>query len=285
MKEYLNNNVIQYQKQGNIEYIQFKRLLEFPEITHCYTLRSNEELSFPPIHKDENTLKQSFAKIGRVFNIEPTRILKPHQTHTNQIAIISKYERENQIWIKQQDGTEIEQMSIEEIDGLLTNQKEVALLTTSADCTSLLFYDPIQKIIGSVHSGWKGTVLGISKKTVEKMVEEFSSNPKDIICGICPTIRKCCFEVEEDVKSLFEKEYSNLENIEDIIIKANKVNGKQKYYIDTVEINKQLLQIAGLKSENILDSGICTKCHPEDFHSYRVDKEKSGRNGAMIVKK
>ena len=174
------------------------------------------------------------------------------------------------------------ELGLDNVDGLLTNQKGIALCTTSADCISLLFYDPVKKIIGSVHSGWKGTLQGISKKAVEKMLQEYQSNPKDIICCICPSIRKCCFEVDEDVKELFWQKYKKLPNIKEIIQKEKIIEEKQKYHIDTVKINQELLKKEGLKPENIIDSNICTMCHPEYFHSYRVDKENSGRNAAII---
>ena len=133
-----------------------------------------------------------------------------------------------------------------------------------------------------MHSGWRGTLQAVRKKAVEKMIQEYGSNPQDIICCICPCIKQCCFEVEEEVKNLFQKGYTDLDNIDKIIQKGEVIEGKQKYYIDTTEINKQLLKHVGLKEENIIDSGICTMCHPKQFHSYRVDKEKSGRNAAII---
>lgn len=113
-------------------------------------------------------------------------------------------------------------------------------------------------------------------------MQEYGSRPEDIICCICPCIRQCHFEVEEEVKELFEKEYANLKNIDRIIQKGDVIEGKQKYHIDTTEINKQLLKQVGLKKENIIDSEICTVCNQEQFHSYRVDKENSGRNAAII---
>ena len=77
------------------------------------------------------------------------------------------------------------------------------------------------------------------------MQETYKSNPKDIICCICPSIRKCHFEVDEDVKNLFYNEFNYLPNINDIIEK----NGN-KYHIDTVLLNKILLLNIGLKEEN-----------------------------------
>ena len=65
------------------------------------------------------------------------------------------------------------------------------------------------------------------------------------------------------------------------------MRNKKKFIKDviqkfTVKINQELLKQIGLKQENIIDSNICTMCHPEYFHSYRADKENSGRNAAMI---
>ena len=251
-------------QEGKIQYLQFKKLLAYPEIIHCYTLRSGDELNFPPIYKDEKMLKQSFKKIADCLHLDTTTIVKPHQTHTDRIEVVEGVKELN------------------EIDGMITNKQNITLLTTSADCTSLLLYDPVKKVIGNVHSGWKGTLNAIGKKAVEKMIQVYGSNPSDIICCICPCIKQCCFEVDEDVKELFEKEYKDLENLDKIIQKGIVAEGKQKYYIDTTEINKQLLKRVGLKEENIIDSEICTMCNSKYFHSYRVDKENSGRNAAII---
>ncbi len=281
MQKILNENLV-YQNKNGIEYIQFKKLLQYPEITHCYTLRSNNKLDFPPVYKDAKTLKQSYEKIANALGIDASSIIKPHQTHTDRVEIVAR-QAISLDKIEQNKAQNLDDMpQFNEVDGLLTNQKGITLCTTSADCISLLFYDPVKKVIGSVHSGWKGTLQGISKKAVEKMLQEYQSNPEDIICCICPSIRKCCFEVDEDVKELFWQKYKNLPNIEEIIQNGKIIEKKQKYHIDTVKINQELLKQIGLKQENIIDSNICTMCHPEYFHSYRADKENSGRNAAMI---
>ena len=92
----------------------------------------------------------------------------------------------------------------------ITNKKDIALATTNADCILLLFFDPVNKVIANVHSGWRGTIQRISVKTVQKMVNKFNCKPENIICCICPSIRKCHFEVENDVKEIFEKEFKDL---------------------------------------------------------------------------
>lgn len=254
----LSNENIIHIKKDNVEYIQFRKLLEYKNITHCYTLKSDGKLNF----RSENnaTMLKSYENISRELGF--TNIIKPKQTHSDNITIIENNER-----------------NLNEIDGLITNEKNVTLGTTSADCISLLFYDPNKNVIANVHSGWRGTEKGIAKKTVQELIEKFNCQPKDIICCICPSIRKCHFEVDEDVKEIFYNKYGDLPEINDII---SENTAKHKYYIDTVLINKFLLRQIGLRKENIIDSNICTVCNSNLFHSYRVDKENSGRNMAII---
>ena len=213
----LSNENIIHIKKDNVEYIQFRKLLEYKNITHCYTLKSDGKLNF----RSENnaTMLKSYENISRELGF--TNIIKPKQTHSDNITIIENNER-----------------NLNEIDGLITNEKNVTLGTTSADCISLLFYDPNKNVIANVHSGWRGTEKGIAKKTVQELIEKFNCQPKDIICCICPSIRKCHFEVDEDVKEIFYNKYGDLPEINDIISENTAMH---KYYIDTVLINKCLL--------------------------------------------
>ncbi len=278
MRDLSNDVVIQKSKQG-VEYLQFKKLLEYPEIEHCYTMRHGE-INFR-IYEDDVILQESYDKICNILDFDRENIVKPHQTHTDRVE---KVENSKEKFC--------------EVDGLMTDKKSIALCTTSADCTALLFYDPVKKVIGDVHSGWRGTVQKIGQKAIKKMIEEYDSKPEDIICSICPHIHKCHFEVGEDVAKLFYDTFSYMKDINRFIVKAEdvekqskenyqyskfKLEKNQKYYIDTTMINIQMLKDIGLKSENIIDSGICTVCEKEHFHSYRADREASGRNGAMIM--
>ena len=257
---------IVYQNKDGIEYIQFKKLLEYPEITHCYTMRSDNQLNFRIQNK--STFNQSCDKIFSRLNLIDISVVRPYQTHTDNVEAIDK--------VKAID-------ELKDVDGVITNKRKIALMTTSADCTSMILYDQVRKVIGSVHSGWRGTLKGIIGKAVEKMKDEYQSEPENIICCICPSIRQCCFEVDEDVKDLFYNKYKSLKNINEIIKLGDKKENKQKYYIDTTKINIELLKKEGLKEENIIDSGICTVCHSKEFHSYRADGKNFGVNGAIIA--
>ena len=107
------------------------------------------------------------------------------------------------------------------------------------------------------------------------MQKEFNCKTEDIICCIAPSIRKCHFEVEEDVKEQFEKEFKDITPKENWIQETVK---DKKWNIDTIKINQIMLQQKGLKPENIIDSGICSVCNSELIHSFRVEKEGYGLN-------
>ena len=109
------------------------------------------------------------------------------------------------------------------------------------------------------------------------MNKEYNSNYKDIICCICPSIRKCHFEVDKDVKVLFYNKYKHLKNLDSIIEKRN-----NKYLIDTVLLNKTLMLNLGLQDKNIIDSNICSYCNSKYINSYRYDKENYKLSTAII---
>ena len=92
-----------------------------------------------------------------------------------------------------------------------------------------------------------------------------------------PSIRKCHFEVDEDVYKLFEDEFEDLKNFKVLAIKKG-----NKWNIDTIEINRTILKNAGLKKENIIDSGICSVCNKNLIHSYRGMGEEAGRATQII---
>lgn len=251
-----NENIVHIEKDG-IQYLQFKRLLEYEnKLKHCFTLKP---LNFREKTKDADDYK----KICNSLCINWENIISPKQTHTD----IVKRVNNNSV-----------NSDFSDVDGLITNEKNKALSLKFADCTSFLLYDPEKNVIGDIHSGWRGTVKKIGKNAIEKMEQEFGCNPKDIICCIGPTIRKCHFIVEDDTKNEFIKSFNNQDIIENIGI----IDGKQKYKIDAVTANINMLKECGLKEQNIIDSGICTVCYHELMHSYRCDKEFSGRNAAIM---
>jgi len=215
-----------------------------------------------------NCIKSQYNDLKNILgiNLTTSKIIKPVQKHTNNVQIVDETNINNYF-----DNT----------DGLITNLKNVALATSLADCQGILIYDPNKRVIGNVHSGWRGTLKRIVINAIHLMEEKFNSNPADIEIYICPSILKCCFEVDEDVEILFRNEFNDI-NIDEFIETRNKTKN-QKFYIDTVGINRAILMKEGVKAENIITSNICTKCNSDKIHSYRADGKNAGRNLSIIM--
>ena len=137
-----------------------------------------------------------FQKICNVLDVNPNTIVRPNQKHTDCVEKVDSAS---------------EDLGTREIDGLITNKKDINLLLTFADCTPIILYDPVNKAIGNIHSGWRGTVQKIGKKATLKMMKEYGSKPEDIIACFGPAIGQCHFEVEEEVKNIFEMNLVNLQ--------------------------------------------------------------------------
>jgi YfiH family protein len=269
MKNLSNENII-HVKKDELEYIQFRKLLEYKNIKHCFTLKPLDFGSNATYEEKREEIEKGLEMISIEFEFSIKNICRPKQTHTDKVERVN-YGDEG-IYISKFDN----------IDGFVTDKKNKVLMLSFADCTPLLFYDPIKKVIANTHSGWKGTLQTIGVRTVEKMQKEYGCKPEDIICCIGPHIRKCHFEVDKDVRDLFYNKFKDLEGIGNII-EFNQENNK--YYIDTAKINKQTLLNIGLREDNIIDSNICTLCNKDICHSYRAEKDLSGRAVTIIYLK
>jgi len=243
-----------------------------------YTFKnlSKQKMCHHLVTQKDNSLAYSFS-LALHTNENPSKILQnrdelkklyPHmhfivanQTHSSNIKIIKK--SENLGWNSLDDA-------IEDCDALITNQRAIMLTILTADCVPILLFDPIKRVVGAIHAGWRGTQQQIALKTVQKMQEVFNSNPKDIIASIAPSIGECCYEVDWSVAQHFK-------TIPHAFTKKN-----QKYMLNLPFINQQQLLQSGLLKSNIELSNICTACNVEEYFSYRREKGCSGRFMSMI---
>jgi YfiH family protein len=165
---------------------------------------------------------------------------------------------------------------VKENDALITSEPNVLLGVTVADCTPILLYDPIAKVIAAVHAGWRGTEQMITLATVRKMIE-LGSRPSDIHGFIGASASKEKYEVGFDVATLFEEKYlTPIEKLSD--------GGAPKYLLDVKSANLDQLLYLGIPREQIEVSPLCT-ISDERLHSYRRDGKRSGRMLAVIVRR
>ena len=245
-----NDEIIFGEKYG-LKYMQFKKLLDLG-INHLYTLKS-DGIDFAT---GEPLEEKSYEIVAKVLGIPKNKIVIPKQTHTDCVRCV--YE-----------STFPDDLKF--TDGVITDKKGLALATKNADCILLNFYDPVKKVIANVHSGWRGTYKKIAEKTVVKMITYYGCRPEDIYCFINPSIRVDHFEVDSDVMELGKEIFGFTNRTEEFIKKGRVFENKQKYNIDTVLINRILLENLGLHPEKIIDCEICSLCNKDKVASARGD--------------
>ena len=160
-------------------------------------------------------------------------------------------------------------------DAIITNEKNVPLLILTADCVPVVLVDKVNKAVGLVHAGWRGTYGKICSETLQSMKENYNTNPEDVVAIIGPSIGKCCYEVSYD---LVEKFSALLPNADEKIYEIR----DEKYYLDLWEINTQILKEFGVLKSNIINMNICTSCNCDRFFSYRKHEKTPKRIGTFI---
>lgn len=142
-------------------------------------------------------------------------------------------------------------------DALLENTPGAAVAVRTADCIPILLVDPQHRAVAAVHAGWRGTAAQIVRRAIEGMGEQFGTQPATVRAAIGPGIGKCCYEVGPEVAAQF--------------------GGQGRMHLDLTEANRAQLLAAGVTPQAIYASNLCTMCQPEEFHSYRRDREAAGR--------
>lgn len=154
-------------------------------------------------------------------------------------------------------------------DGMITNSHMVTIAVLTADCVPVMVFDPVKKVIGIAHAGWKGTLHTIASKTVSKMGSAFGTRPADCVVFLGPSIGPCCYEVSEDIFLKFQQTFGPA-----TCIRENRVDLKKA-------IELQLLGI-GVEKRNILSNRMCTACNLDLFYSHRAENGLTGRMMSLI---
>ena len=132
-------------------------------------------------------------------------------------------------------------------EALITNIPNTPLLIFTADCVPIAIIDKKNKAIGLAHAGWRGTYDAIAKKTIEKMADNYNTNPKDLVCIIGPSIGPCCYEVSKDLVEKFEKK------VYDILVLNTICNATQERQVEARRIASEvdaMIVIGGRHSSN-----------------------------------
>lgn len=259
---------------NGVVYLTFPILEQFG-VKHGFSTRlggvsegmfSSMNLSFQR-GDDRDKVEENYKRICNVLNMNHKNVVLSNQVHDTKIKLVTK-EDAGKGMIKESD--------IIGIDGLITKEKDIPLVTFYADCVPLFFYDPEKEVIAAAHSGWRGTKEKIGKKMVETMEEEFGCKKEDVVAVIGPSICQDCYEVSEDVVLEFQEVFMEETSL---FVKA-KENGK--YNLDLWKVNSMILKEAGILDEHMSLPNLCTCCNPELLFSHRASKGKRGNLAGFI---
>ena len=258
---------IQTIKSGTLEYL----IAEGITVPHCFTTRyggvstgTQSSLNLAVGRGDSlENVEENIRILGSALGFEPEKLVMTMQIHSDIVRVVTEA-----------DCAGLCHRNYPQCDALITNTPGVSLMVFTADCTPLLFHDPVTGAVGAAHAGWRGTAQDIAGKTIAAMVENFGCDVKNIRAAIGPNLGQCHFETDGDVPHALIGMFGR-----EALPYIKKIG--EKFHPDLKAINALGLREAGVQSIECSDS--CTACAPHRFWSHRVTGGKRGSQGAVIL--
>jgi hypothetical protein len=160
-------------------------------------------------------------------------------------------------------------------DALITTTPRVLLAVKTADCVPILLGDAKTGAVASIHAGWRGTIDSIVVATINRIRNEFGTNPNDLRAAIGPAALACCYEVGEEVIEGFR---SRFENAESLFTPTREGHAR----VDLHRANHDQLIACGVSSDRIHTASLCTMCRTDLFFSFRKEKRVYGKTGRLM---
>ena len=267
----MDSNVMKFETVDGVGLLTFPAFTATGLVRHGFSTRiggvsdgiySSMNLSFTVGDSRENVL-ENYRRFCGAVGIDCHNLVFGYQVHSANVMVATYADRGKGIFAER---------DYDAVDAVITDEPGVAVCTLYADCTPIFFLDPVRRVVGMAHSGWRGTAAAIACRTVEKMAEAYGCDPKNILAGIGPSIGRCCYEVDEPVMEPMRA----LPGI--ALDTAVAARGNGKYMIDLKAVNRMLLISAGLSPDHISVSDLCTCCNSDTLHSHRASH---GRRGSL----
>lgn len=252
--------------QAGLVYYTVPQLDATKVVRHCFTTRlggvstgetASLNLGFHKKDTRENVLR-NYEILCNAIHTRPDRLVLSNQVHGDCVRLVTQADAGKGV---------TRESDILGVDAFVTNCRGVAPVIFTADCVPVLLLDPVKKVIGLAHSGWRSTAKQIAKKTVQAMMR-LGSDAGDILAAIGPSIGPCHFETDDDVASCFSQQYVRKQG--------------KKYYVDLWSIVASQLCDTGVRDQNITLAQLCTVCHADEFFSNRAHRGKIGLMGAVM---
>ena len=250
-------------RNNGLAFFQFDQMNRHADLCHGVFTRQNGS-SRPP-----------FESLNTSFGVGDD----PQHVKRNRLAIQQSLNAPRMVFARQVHGVDVLVLASETdeqllrrsdspptVDALVTNLRQRFLTVQVADCQPVLLYDAHRKVVANIHAGWRGSVGNIIGRTVQAMHEGFRSDPGDIVAGIGPSLGPCCAEFRNYRREIPQQFWPYKDDA---------------HHFDFWAISRDQLLAAGVRPGNIHVSGLCTRCNPELFFSYRGEGM-TGRFAAVI---
>ncbi len=199
-------------------------------------------------------VEQSFALLAASLGVPRSAVHGVRQVHGNAVHVVH---------------ADPAVKGAEESDALVTNVPGQVIGVKIADCLGVLIYDPDHHVVAAVHSGWRGTVQGVTTRTIERLQQGWGSRPDQLVVACSPHASGRHYEVQADVQSLLPQYCTPVSGVAD------------RWLLDNQAAVVDQLVRAGVRRDRIQTSDRCTIVDPQ-FHSHRRDGERAGRCFAFI---
>lgn len=227
---------------------------------HCESLN----LGFNRGDTEEN-VRENYRRLADAVGVDEKRFTLTRQIHETGVSVVTEDEA----------GMGLHRPMAWQSDAIVTALPDTPLVGFYADCVVTLLYDPATHTAGVCHAGWRGMAGGILPRTVQTMAEKLGTRRESLRAVLGPSIRQECFETDADVPEAMESQLGAL-------VRPYILEKGAKFHVDLQGIGVKLLLDAGLQPENVIDSGICTMCHSDEFWSHRKTNGLRGVQGGMI---
>lgn len=245
-----------------------------PDLVHAFTTRDGG-VSTPPYATlnmswarpdDPTAVAENRRRVYRALEINAARVVQAGQIHSNGVAVVAQADAGR--------GALERGSVLPPADALITDQPDLYLLACFADCTPLLFFDPVRRAVGVAHAGWQGTVKQIGAATVQAMQAAFGTRPDDLRVLIGPSAGPCCYNVWPHVADEIRAAFPDQPHV------LQPRDGQT--YFDLWAANAATLVASGVPPTQIEQSHLCTIDHADRFFSHRGSGGQTGRFAAII---
>ncbi len=213
---------------------------------------------------DPSAVRENRRRFFGTLGIDAGRAVRARQVHGEEVLVVDRPLAARAGF----PGALLEEGF--EYDALVTNLPGLALTVSTADCLPILLADPRRGALAAIHAGWRGTVRRIAERGIAVLAERYGTDPRDCIAALGPGIRGCCYQVDAPVIEPLSRALPEWEA-------CTAAQGGGKWLFDLAAANRVLLEAAGLDPANIHDVGLCTRCRPDQFFSYRAHGPRTGR--------